>query len=294
MSSAVRVLALSLLLLSTAAPTATATEAWSVAPSGGGRPSFYAEGAPGTVLEDTVSVTNRGGAPVTVRLHGTGVPIAFAESRVRVPARTRAEVPFTVTVGAGAGPGDRSGEIVVRDPAGHSAAVPLRLRVTGPELSALTVENVTVRGDGIAYELVNRGTTPLTPRLAVRVDGALGRRLLDRAPRTLPVDLPPGGRTRLTEPWPDRPALDAVDVRLTVTASGGARDTAKVSARFVPWGGLAGLAGVVGGAVAAVGVFVAVRRRRGRSKAYEEAEGGGSPGPPERPCTQPELTGVRT
>lgn len=288
MSSAVRVLALSLLLLSVAAPAATAAEAWSVAPSGGGRPSFYAEGAPGTVLQDTVSVTNRGGEPVTVRLHGTGVPIAFAESPVRIPARTRAEVPFTVTVPTGTAPGDRSGEIVARDPAGRSTAVPLRVRVTGPELSALTVEHVAVRGDTITYELVNRGTTPLTPRLAVRADGLFGRHLLDRAPRTLPVDLPPGGRTKLTEPWPDRPALDTVDVRLTVTAAGGARDTAELSAGFVPWGATAAVAGCAG-AVATVGAYIVVRHRR-RRRAYDDGETAGV----ERPHEQAELTGART
>ncbi|MFF7164426.1 hypothetical protein ACFZBP_24230 [Streptomyces sp. NPDC008086] len=283
MSSAVRVLALSLLLLPTAAPTATAAEGWSVAPSGGGRPSFYAEGAPGTVLEDTVSVTNRGAAPVTVRLHGTGVPVAFADSRVRVPARTRAEIPFTVTVGAGAAPGDRSGEIVARDSGGRTRSSALRLRVTGPELSALTVEQVAVHAEGITYVLVNRGTTALVPSLAVRADGVLGR-LLDRAPRPLPVELPPSSRTKLTEPWPDRPALDAVDIRLTVTAAGGAGDTAQVSARFVPWGAVAGTAG----ALATAGALFAVRRRRRR------ARHGGEAVEVEQPVQQSELTGAGT
>ncbi|MXM67116.1 hypothetical protein GR925_27725 [Streptomyces sp. HUCO-GS316] len=247
---------LPLALLMAAAPAATAAEGWSVVPSGGGRPSFYAEGAPGSVLEDRVSVVNRGDEPVTVRLRGTGVRVTFAESGVRVPARTRADVPFTVSVPAGAAPGDRSGTILVRDTRGRSRSVPLRLRVGGPELSALTVENVAVHGDRIAYEMVNRGTTVLVPRLAVRADGVFGP-LLDRAPRTLSVELPPGRRLRLTEPWPGRPALDAVDVRLTVTAAGGARDSAQASARFVPWGAVAG----AGGALAALGALVVVRGR---------------------------------
>ncbi|MFE5816381.1 hypothetical protein ACFQ6S_23685 [Streptomyces sp. NPDC056479] len=283
MSSAARVLCLSLLLLSAIVPTATAAEAWSVAPSGGGRPSFYTEGEPGTVQRDTVSVTNPGDEPVTVRLRGTGVPIAFAESPVRIPARTRAEVPFTVTVPTGTAPGDRSAGIVARDTDGRTKTVPLRLRVTGPELSALTVEHVEVRAEGIAYELVNRGTTPIAPTLAVRADGVFGR-LLDRAPRHLPLALPPGSRTELTEPWPDRPALDAVDVRLTVTAAGGASDTAETSVRFVPWGGAAGVAG----ALATAGALFAVRHRR-RRKPY-----GGEPTEAERPVRQAELTGVGT
>ncbi|CAL9466305.1 hypothetical protein [Streptomyces sp. enrichment culture] len=236
-----------------------AADGWSAAPSGGGRPSVYAEGVPGAVLQDTLSVTNRGAGPVTVRLTGTGVPLAFADRRVRVPARTRADVPFTVAVPPGAAPGDRTGTITVRDGAGRTASVAVLLRIGGPRLSALTVEQVAVGADGITYELVNRGTTTLVPRLAVRAQGLLGP-VLDRAPRTLPVELPPGRRMRLTEPWPGRPALDAVEVRLTVTAAGGARDTASVTARFVPWP--AASAGA--GGVLAAGALLVVRRRRSR------------------------------
>jgi hypothetical protein len=267
-----------------AAPTAhaaTAADGWSLEPSGGGRPAFYAEGAPGTVLRDTVSVTNRSGSQVTVRLSGTGVAIAFAGTAVRVPARTRADVPFTVRVPEDAAPGDRAGAIVARDTEGRSRTVPLTLRTGGPELSALTVEHVTVHGDRIAYELVNRGTTVLVPKLAVRADGLFGP-VLDRAPHTLPVQLAPGRRLRLDEPWPNRPALDAVDVRLTVTAGGGARDTALVPARFVPWDAVAG----AGSAVAAGGAFFVVRRRGCRRD--------GCGGSAQRPYSGVELTGART
>ncbi|MFI1731982.1 hypothetical protein ACH40E_22765 [Streptomyces acidicola] len=265
-----------LLLAATAtAPVAVAEDGWSVVPSGGGRPSFYAEGAPGAVLQDTVSVRNPSAEPVRVRLSG-GSWVVFAGEgapartvSVEVPARTRAEVPFTVNVPAGATPGDHADTVTVRSSDGRSRTVRLRLRVGGPELPALTVERVAVRGERITYELVNRGTTTLTPSLAVRAEGLFGRRLLDRAPRTLPVELPPGRRVRLGEPWPDRPALDAVDLRLTVTAGGGAaRDAEAVEVRFVPWRAVAGIAG--GGA--AVGAFFVVRRwrRRGtRTRAKE-------------------------
>lgn len=271
MPSATRVSRLSLLptaLLSllVAAPTASAADAWTLAPLGGDRPSVYAEGAPGTVLRDTVSVTNPGGKPLAVRLTGTGVRVAFTETRVRVPARTRADVPFTVTVPPGTAPGDRAGTIVARDGEGRTATVGVRLRAVGPALSALTVEHVAVHGDRISYELVNRGTTALVPTLAVRADGVFGRRVLDRAPRTLPVRLPPGERLRLDEPWSDRPALDVVDVRLTVTASGGARATAGASARFVPW---AAVTGAVAGAAAVSATAVVVRRRRRRTPRFE-------------------------
>ncbi|MFF4547594.1 hypothetical protein ACFY1J_25750 [Streptomyces sp. NPDC001406] len=270
--------ALTLLPLLAAAP-AEAAGGWSVAPSGGGRPSFYAEGAPGTVQQDTVSVTNRGARPVTVRLSGTGVRATFARPRLSVPARTRADVPFTVAVPADAAPGDRAGTITVRDGDGSTATVPVRLRVAGPALSALTVEHLAVHAERITYELVNRGTTVLVPRLAVRADGLFGP-VLERAPRTLPVRLPPGRRLRLDEPWPDRPALDAVDVRLTVTASGGARDSASASVRCVPWGGVAAASALAAGAATA---FV-VRRRRRRTTGSEA----------QPPCVEAESTGVLT
>ncbi|MHA5049472.1 COG1470 family protein [Streptomyces sp. SD15] len=306
---AVTATAATAVLLSAAAPVAVADGGWSVVPSSNasatatdGRPYVYAEGAPGTVLQDTVAVLNPGAKPLTVRLSGaaadnvtarggsadTGAWIAFAGERdgrrvpvgelsVRVPARTRADVPFTVSVPAGATPGDHPGAIVA-SAGGRSSTVRIQLRVAGPTLSALTVEHVAVRAGRISYQLVNRGNTVLTPKLAVRADGIRGR-VLDRTPRTLPVELLPGRRVTLTEPWRDTPALDAVDVRLTVTAAGGAHATASASARFVPWGAVAG----VGGGLAAVVALLVVRRHRRRTSV-----GGAC----EQPRTEVEWTGA--
>ncbi|MEU9899129.1 hypothetical protein ACIBCS_04805 [Streptomyces phaeochromogenes] len=300
---AVRVLSLAAVVLLAVAPTAAADGGWSVVPSAGGRearPYFYAEGAPGTVLQDTVSVLNPGGKPLTVRLRGadadntrsggfsvrtratdTGAWITFAERTVRIPARTRADVPFTVSVPAGATPGDHPGAIVA-SAAGRTAAVRVHLRVEGPTLSALTVEHVRVDGGRISYELVNRGTTVLTPKLAVRAEGLFGE-VLDRAPRTLPVELLPGRRVTLTEPWPDRPALDSVDVEVAVTAAGGAHDEAGAAARFVPWGAVAGTAAIGLAACAAGGHWFV--RRRGRARETPDAG---------QPRTEAELTGAVT
>ncbi|MEU8794954.1 hypothetical protein [Streptomyces sp. NPDC048643] len=317
---AARVLGLTTLVLLGAAPAASAAQDWSVVPAAGGsadgRPSVYAEGAPGTVLQDAVSVVNAGGRPLTVRVRGadadgsaptvrepgTGAWIAFAERSggrrtavrtlsLRVPAHTRADVPFTVAVPVGAAPGDHPGAIVV-SAGDRTAAVRVQLRVAGPALSALTVEHVRVRGGRISYQLVNRGTTVLTPRLAVHADGVLGE-VLDRAPRTLPVDLLPGRRVTLHEPWADPPVLDTVDVRLTVTAAGEVRGTATASARFVPWWAPAGA-----GAVLAAGVaFLAVRRRRRPARPgpwrhrRRTAQAGATV---EQPRTEVELTGAMT
>ncbi|MFI8880358.1 WxL protein peptidoglycan domain-containing protein [Streptomyces sp. NPDC055243] len=285
-------------------------EAWSLAPSAGGgtrpakdgRPYFYVEGTPGSVLEDTVTVTNPGAKPRTVELSGadadntkggafslergkpkdTGSWITFAERKVKVPPRTRAEVPFSVSVPEGAVPGDHPGAIVARE-GGRDAGVRVHLRVSGPTLSALTVERVKAEGGRISYDVVNRGNTVLTPRLTVHAEGLFGP-LLDRGPRPLPVELLPGRRVSLTEPWSDAPALDSVQVTLTVTASGGAHDKAKASARFVPWGAVAGAgAGVLG--LVAAGVWAVRRRRASGDPPRDEPEQGG---------TELELAGAGT
>lgn len=259
------------LLVCAAAPLARAADGggWSLAPAGSARPSLYAEGAPGAVVEDKVSVTNRSARPRTVTLRGTGPDgmgawMAFARRKVTVPPRTRADVPFTVAVPKGAAPGDRSGAVVARG-GGRDARVPLRLRVAGPALAALTVERVRLDADAerITYELVNRGNTVLTPRVAVRADGVFGQ-LLDRAPHRVPARIAPGGRVTLSEPWPDVPSFDAVDVRLTVTAAGGVRAEGSASARLVPWPAAVGAgAGAVAAGVAAwCAVRHVVRRRR--------------------------------
>ncbi|WDO07992.1 hypothetical protein ME763_21370 [Streptomyces murinus] len=281
MPSAVRALGppllLMLTLLGTASPAAAARPAgWSLAPAGGPRPSFYAEGAPGTALQDTVAVTNPGRTPVTVRLRGRGLPVVLARATLTVPARTRAEVPFTVTAPSGSAPGDRSGAIEARDGRGRTASVPVRLRIAGPRLAALTVEHLAVHPGGITYQLVNMGTTVLVPALAVRADGTFGR-VLDRAPRPLHVRLAPGTRRTLSEPWHGRPFLDRVDVRLTVTADG-AHATATTAATFVPWGTLGALAGLAATVTATVTFLVRRRARRTRES--------------ETPSREAELTGA--
>jgi hypothetical protein len=295
------------------APVARADGGWSVAPAtggAGGRPYVYAEGEPGSVLQDAVSVLNPGRGPLTVRLSGAdagdtaragstartrpvdaGLWLGFARTTggrrvaahtlsVTVPGRTRADVPFSVTVPTDAAPGDHAAAILASAD-GRTSAVRLRLRVRGPALSAVTVEHVRVHGGRIVYELVNRGTTVLAPRLAVHADGVLGP-VLDRAPRALPLELPPGHRARLTEPWPHHPVFDSVKVRLTVTAAGAAPGSASASAWFVPWGAMAGTAA---GLLAALGAGVVVRQR-GRRPADRETD--------DRTCTDTELTGAVT
>ncbi|MEU8761916.1 hypothetical protein [Streptomyces sp. NPDC048659] len=235
---------------------------WTAAPAAG-RPYVYLEGAPGSVLQDTLSVTNPGSRPLTVRLTGEGAPgarVALAARTVTVPARTRADVPFAVTVTADTPPGELRGTVRAAA-AGREALVPLRLRVSGPRLAALTVEDVRVdRAGTLHYTLVNRGNTLLAPRLAVRADGAFGRRLVDRPERPLELTLRPGERTVRTEPWPDPPALDTVTVRVTATAPGAAPATAAADTVFASAAGVgAGAAALLGAAAATA---YAIRRTR--------------------------------
>ncbi|MFI9050069.1 hypothetical protein [Streptomyces sp. NPDC053427] len=283
------------LLCPAAAMARPAAPGWSAAPAPGGgarpsaqdRPYFYLEGTPGTVMTDRLSLSNPSGRAVTVRLRGSGIGswLELATKEVTIPPRTRAGVPFTVTVPGGAAPGNHSGAVVATGvgKAGRQTSVPVHLRVTGPALSALTVENVSVSGGGdgggpavIRYALVNRGNTALRPRVAVRAEGVFGD-VLRRAARSLPHELRPGRRIDRTEKWPDPPGLDSVDVRVTATAEGGARDTATATYTAVPWRGAAGVALVL---VAGAGGRVLVHRRRtaGAGGAETDAASGGGSG----------------
>lgn len=236
---------------------ATPPPGWTAAPAER-RPYVYLEGAAGSVLQDTLSVTNPGPQPLTVRLSGRGAPFAFAARSVTVPARTRADVPFTVTVTADTSPGEHRGEVLAAA-GGREARVPVHLRVSGPSLAALTVEDVRIDGAGtVRYTLVNRGNTALAPRLSVRADGVFGT-VLDRPSRALPVTLRPGERVTRTERWPDPPVLDSVTVELRATAPGAPPATARAEAVLLAPGPVAAGAGTLL-AAAAAGTY-ALRRR---------------------------------
>ncbi|MFD7320888.1 hypothetical protein ACFV9D_07310 [Streptomyces sp. NPDC059875] len=226
-----------------------------------GRPYVYLEGAAGSVLEDTLSVTNPGAKPLTVRLSGQGTPLAFAARTVTVPARTRADVPFAVTVTADTAPGEHRGTVSA-EAGGRAVRVPVHLRVSGPSLAALTVEKVRLDGSGaVHYTLVNRGNTVLAPSLSLRAEGVYGT-VLDRPSRALPLTLRPGERITRTEPWPDPPALDSVTLHLRATAQGAPVATARAERVFVSGGAVAaGAAALL--AAAAAAALVARRRRTG-------------------------------
>ncbi|MFJ3925438.1 hypothetical protein [Streptomyces sp. NPDC090022] len=316
------VLLLALALLLPAVPSARADgpaaatgPGWTAEPAAGSgtpgaaRPYFYLQGVPGTVLEDRLALTNPTDQERVITLRGAdayntadgafavrppreskgaGPWIGFgAAGTVRIPPRTRAVVPFTVTVPPTAAPGDHPVAVVAAE-GGHEAGVRVHLRVSGPQVAALTVEDVRVRGRGaaavITYALVNRGNVALAPQLTVDARGLFGD-VPGRTSRAVPVELLPGQRVELTEPWPGAPVLDRVALTLTVTAPGGARARAAASAWFLPWG----VAGWTGAGLLALGGFayaahLLVRGRRSRPPAEPEPR---QPSAPEH-----ELTGA--
>ncbi|MFJ1867870.1 hypothetical protein ACIOD1_24970 [Streptomyces sp. NPDC088097] len=291
------------------APAAAGAEepGWTAEPATGrpgaaARPYFYLAGTSGSVLEDRLAVANTTDRERVITLRGadayntpdgalavrpagetTGagswISLGGATS-VKVPPRTRAVVPFTVTVPPASPPGDHPAAVVATE-GGREVAVRIHLRVGGPTLAALTVEDVSVHGAGaagvIAYTLVNRGNVALAPELAVRAEGRFGK-VPGRTARTLPVELLPGQRVRLTEPWPGAPVFGRVALTLTVTAPGGARATGATSAWFLPRGIAARTgAGILALGLLALATLFLVRTRGSRRGTPPDAPGGAGP-----------------
>ncbi|WP_418956976.1 WxL protein peptidoglycan domain-containing protein [Streptomyces tritici] len=297
------------LLVLVGAPPSHAAEngEWAVFPAAsrlGSRPYFYLSADPGGTVTDRVTVSNKTAAPLTFRLYGAdayntardggfavrtrdekqtgaGAWITLARDRVTVPARSRVTVPFTLAVPAGAEPGDHPGAVVALDEriasGGGSVAVGVQravgarvyLRVGGPTVPALGVEDVTVDQDRplvpgtrastalVSYTLHNRGNVTLHPRVALRAEGLFGRTLLARDLAGIPSELLPRQKIRLTERWADAPQFDRGRVTLTATAKD-VRESAHASFVALPWA--AGFALLVLGAGAAGGLLL--RRRR--------------------------------
>ncbi|MEU2422350.1 DUF916 domain-containing protein [Streptomyces sp. NPDC007851] len=306
----VLLLSLLLGALLTASPARAADNgSWSVYPVASkiaARPYFYLSLDPGQTLTDKVAVANKTGRPLTFRLYaadayntardggfavrtvtermrGVGAWAKLSKARVTVPPHRTVTVPFTLRVPQGAEPGDHPGAIVALDervdPGAGALALGVRravgarvyLRVSGPTLPAVAVENVHVGhhqplvpglGDStatITYTLHNTGNVTLNPRVRLRAEGLFGRTLLSRTLTGIPSELLPGERVRLTAHWPDAPQLDWGKVTLTASATG-TTESASASFLALPWLVLAlvFVAGAVGGTL-----FARLRRGRG-------------------------------
>ena len=319
-------------VLLTAGPARAADNgSWSVYPVASkiaARPYFYLSLDPGQTITDKVAVANKTGRPLTFRLYaadayntardggfavrtvkermrGVGAWAKLTKARVTVPPHRTVTVPFTLRVPRGAEPGDHPGAIVALDervdPGSGSLALGVQravgarvyLRVSGPTLPALAVENVHLThhqplvpglGDStatISYTLHNTGNVTLDPKVRLRARGLFGRTLLSRDLTGVPSELLPGERVRLTAPWRDAPQFDWGDVTLTASATG-TEESASASFLALPWLVVA-LAFVAG---AAGGVLIA-RSRRGRGtpllKRLRGRRGRARPSAPVRP-----------
>lgn len=305
------VLLLALLLTGLTAPARAADNgSWSVYPQASNiaaRPYFYLSADPGTTIEDKVVVANKTAEPLTFRLYaadayntprdggfavrtvaerqrGVGAWAKPARSRVTVPPHGKITVPFTLRVPRGAEPGDHPGALVALDERidkgdgslalGVQRAVAARvyLRVGGPTLPAIDVENVHIVhhqplvpgfGDStatISYTLHNTGNVTLDPKVELRAEGLFGRTLLARDLSRIPSELLPGQRVHLTERWHGAPQLDWSDVKLTASAQD-TRESASASFLALPWA-----AALVLTALAVLAVVLVVRARRGRAR----------------------------
>ncbi|MEU8433572.1 DUF916 domain-containing protein [Streptomyces sp. NPDC029216] len=239
--------------------------------------------------------TPSGGAfallPAETKPRDVGAWVALgpeAAGTVTVPPKGRKDIPFTVKVPQDAAPGDHVGGIValntqvegiqregkVQVGVKRQVGARLYLRVPGPLTPALSVEDVRVsRGAPLlpwtrnaratlTYTLVNRGNVVVEPKVAVSARGLFGRRVLDRPARDPKPALLPGQRITLTEPWPDSPQLDRVEVKVKATAPAYPDLNSEAGTEFlaVPWpaaGALLLLAGA--------GTALLVRRRSRRS-----------------------------
>ncbi|MET7476151.1 DUF916 domain-containing protein [Streptomyces sp. NPDC005648] len=308
------VLLLTLLLTGLTAPARAADNgSWSVYPLASriaARPYFYLSADPGTTIRDKVVVANKTAKPLTFRLYaadayntprdggfavrtvaerqrGVGAWAKPAKSRVTVPPHGKVTVPFTLRVPKGAEPGDHPGALVALDERidkgdgslalGVRRAVAARvyLRVGGPTLPAISVENVhlvhhqpLVPGFGdstatISYTLHNTGNVTLNPKVELRAEGLFGRTLLSRDLSRIPSELLPGQRVHLTELWHGAPQLDWGDVKLTASAQD-TRESASASFLALPWA-----AALVLLAVAVLAVVLVLRARRDRARPSE-------------------------
>ncbi|MFJ5093365.1 WxL protein peptidoglycan domain-containing protein [Streptomyces sp. NPDC088557] len=284
---------------------------WAVYPASarpGSRPYFFLTADPGATVTDRITVTNRTNGPLTFRLYGAdayntdrdggfavrtrqerqtgaGAWITPEKTRITVPPRSAVTVPYTLTVPADADPGDHPGALVALDerigPAtggtvavGVQRAVAARvyLRVTGPTVPALAVEDITLdqdlplvpgTRDGsalVSYTLHNRGNVTLSPEVALRAEGLFGRTLLARGLTGVPAELLPRQKIRLTARWNGSPQFDRGDITLTATAKD-VRETGTVSFLAVPWTALCAL--LAAGAATVLGLRL---RRRGTAR----------------------------
>ncbi|MFC9971101.1 WxL protein peptidoglycan domain-containing protein [Spirillospora sp. NPDC127200] len=187
-----------------------------------------------------------------------------------LPPRTAKEVPFQIAIPVNATPGEHIGGIVALNDAVESvqrsggARIGLRravaarvyLRVAGPAAPGVRADGLTVtrsepfmpflgKGRGtLRYSVANTGNLRIAPTAKVRATGAFGRTVKEWPDRRLPEILP-GQSTVIDLPWEGTPPLDAVTVRVELTAPDGVVSRTRTGFVAVPWAALLTALGVV-------------------------------------------------
>ncbi|WP_067833174.1 COG1470 family protein [Actinomadura kijaniata] len=201
---------------------------------------------------------------------GVGAWTRLDAGALVLPPRTAREIPFRIAVPDNATPGEHIGGIVALHTAveavqrtggariGLRRAVAARvyLRVPGPAAPGVRADALTVtrreplvpvlnksRGT-LRYTVVNTGNLRITPTARVRATGLFGRTVAEWPARRLPEILP-GQSTVVDLPWNGPPPLDAVTVRVELTAADGVTAHARTGFVAVPWAALLALAGAV-------------------------------------------------
>ncbi|MFG2090062.1 MULTISPECIES: hypothetical protein [unclassified Spirillospora] len=201
---------------------------------------------------------------------GVGAWITLKHGTLKVPANKAVKVPFTLKIPENATPGEHIGGIVALNTAiesvqesggarvGVRRAVGARvyLRVAGPLTPGLRIGGPDTarteplvpyvhRSRGtIRYTVINTGNQRISPTARVWATGVFGRRVKRWPDRRLPEILP-GQRTEITVPWNGVPPLDAVTVRVELTAGDGLRARGQTQFTAVPWAALLVLVGTV-------------------------------------------------
>ncbi|MWK38346.1 DUF916 domain-containing protein [Actinomadura sp. J1-007] len=196
--------------------------------------------------------------------------IRLGTGKTVIQPRTAREIPFTISVPLNATPGEHIGGVVALNQAieavqedgaariGLRRAVAARvyLRVAGPAAPGVRVDALAVtrreplvpvvnRTLGVVrYTVVNTGNLRIAPTANVRATGLLGRPLKEWPARHLP-ELLPGQSIAIEMPWDGPPPLDAVAVRVDVTAADGVAARTRTGFLAVPWVALLTLLGTV-------------------------------------------------
>ncbi len=197
----------------TPAPGEEIVNSWSLAPTGSGdpslpgnRPNLIYDAAPGSTIEDSVTLANFSNVALTFRLYSTdafnndagefavlegdeapddvGSWVTLPQEYVILPPNTQVDIPITLTVPADATPGDHVGAVLASSeaegtgPDGKTVTVDRRtgtriyLRVTGPLSPELAVEDLQTRYTASLNPL--SGSAEVTYRVRNRGNVRLG------------------------------------------------------------------------------------------------------------------------